>query len=186
MILHFININSIRLAIVILVSMSTLFGNNVFSAQKNRFYLPDKSGYIFWKCNREDCDIYLKIKNVNSVILLKNSLFPSVEALSEHLVRLFFSCGSPCNYTVFFDSKTGISQSFEFEVAVDIQHAVVVVAENNHLVGYRSLTKKKNLYLVLKEIGHPRQPCLVIFWKRSLSRMVFILNIWQGKILKKE
>lgn len=152
MILHFININRRVSAGILFVLMSIFFSCKVFSDKKHVFNLPDKSGYIFWKCESDLCTIYLKKKVANKVILLEKISSPSVAALSKHLVKLFFSCGSPCNYTMFYNSNMGLSKAFEFAVAVDAKRAVVVLAENNELVAYKIFDNtKKSLFSVKRD-----------------------------------
>ena len=141
MILHFINTKKIRLAITLLPILIGAFFNNAFSAKINKFFLPDNSGYIWEECDNDLCDIYLKKKNANKVRLLHNTVPPSIKTLSKDLISLYFSCGSPCNYTIFFDSKFGISNSFEFVIAVGLKNKMVVVAEKNHLVVYKMFDK---------------------------------------------
>ena len=152
MILHFTNINRYKLLIIFFVSMFTVIRVNAFSKQKKYIYLPDKSGFycleVWWR------SLYglfstKKWRYDNST---KNSPSPKVEALNESLIRLFFSCGSPCNYSVFYDSKKGISKSYEFAIAVDIKREIIVVAEKNNLVAYKIFDKfKKRIFSIKRD-----------------------------------
>ena len=152
MILHFTNINRRILEIIFFILIGIFFSGEVLPDRKKIFYLPDKSGCIFWKCGSDICNIYLKRKTNNPILLLENSPFPVVEALNRNLVRLFFSCGSPCNYTIFYDSNRGISRAFEFVVAVDIKREIIVIAESNNLVAYKIFDEgKKSLFNVTRD-----------------------------------
>ena len=79
MILHSININKGFLAKILLIFMCYVLCSCVFSAQNNSFMLPDKSGYITWKCKNGSCMTFLERKNYNQELILKYSLPPSVE-----------------------------------------------------------------------------------------------------------
>lgn len=151
MILHFININKYISTIIFLALMFTLSSNNGFGAQKNIFYLPDGTGSIFWKCSNQVCNIYLKKKNGNVEVLLDNYSPPTIEALNQNLVKLFFSCGSPCNYTFFYDSKNGLSRSFEFVIASDLKRKIVLIAESDELTAYKIFEKRKPLIHIQRD-----------------------------------
>lgn len=151
MILHFINTNKFRDIAICFIFLSIFFSCKVFSGSRNMFYLPDNTGYIFSKCKDNLCNTYLK-KKKNIISLSENSPQPSVNALSQSIVRLFFSCGAPCNYTIFYASKNGVSRAFEFVVATDPNKQLVIVAEKNHLVGYRIFDEeKKPLFSIQRE-----------------------------------
>jgi hypothetical protein len=131
-----------------------LFVGCAFS-NKNKFFLEDRSGYIFWKCPKEICTIYFKDKNNHEVMLLKDKPIPSIESLDKNLAQLFFSCGSPCNYSFFYDSSIGVSASFEFVVAVNTPLRIVIVARNNELIGYKMFERINKPIFVIKRHWSP-------------------------------
>lgn len=141
--------------IIFILLLNIVASSNTFSSQKNKFLLPDKSGYVFWKCDTDFCTIYLKKKNTSPEILIEKSSSPRVESLNKNLVKLFFSCGSPCNYTFFYDSKIGLSQAFEFAITEDISRNVVLVAEKNNLVAYKIFDKNKKKLFYFKRNWSP-------------------------------
>lgn len=155
MILHFINISKQNLAGIFIILISVLVSNYSFSKQNNTFFLPDKSGYISWECEAGICTLYLNKKNSNQSILLEKVPSPSIEPLGNSLIKLFFNCGSPCNYTFFYDSKIGLSQPFEFEVAVDAGRKVVVVAQENDLAAYKIFDKQKKILFSISRNWSP-------------------------------
>jgi len=155
MILHSINTNRRMLTIIFFVLMEVFFSCEAFSEQKNPFNIPNKTGRIFWKCDHDLCNTYLKIKNKNIIVISEKSSSPSVVALNKNLISLFFSCGSPCNYTMFYDAKNGVSRSFEFVVVVDAKREIVVLAENNQLIAYKIFDNVKSSLFSIKRNWSP-------------------------------
>lgn len=155
MILHFTNINKHRLAAVLIALTGFVFSGEVISEQKNIFYLPNKTGRIFWKCDHDSCNTFLKVNTESTVVISEKSSSPSITALNKNLVRLFFSCGAPCNYTIFNDSNKGVSRAFEFVVALDTMREIVVIAENNRLVGYKIFDNFKKPLFSIKRNWSP-------------------------------
>lgn len=141
--------------IISFVLIGSFFSSVSFSNPRNIFKLPDNSGNIFWKCGDDQCNIYLQKKNSDSILLLRKTPSPSVSALNKNLVKLFFSCGSPCNYTIFYNSKNKISLSFEFVIAVDAKRELVVVAEKNQLVAYKIFDSAKTPIFRVKRDWSP-------------------------------
>ena len=146
MILLFININKRKLLYLILVNI--FFSGNLLAAI-NKFYLNDKSGFIFWKCKNNQCNIFLK-KEHSEEIILKNTPPPSIHAINN-LITFFLVADIPCNYTFFYNSNKGISKSFEFVIAVNIENEIVVVAENNLIVGYKIFNSKKPVFCIKRD-----------------------------------
>lgn len=152
MILLFTNINKYRLALISLAVAAMLFSYKLYAEQKNIFYLPNKEGQIFWKCSDGLCTTYLQIKTEKPVSLLEKGPSPKIDELDGKLVRLFYSCGSPCNYTIFYDAKNGVSRAFEFTVAINPMEKIVVIAEKKSLVAYKIFDKtQRPLFSVKKD-----------------------------------
>lgn len=155
MISLFINTSRRGLAIVFFAVVGVLLNCEVFADQKNIFNLPNKGGQIFWKCDNELCNTYLKLQNKNPIIILEKGPSPTVDVLDRNLVRLFFSCGSPCNYTIFYDAKNGLSRAFEFVVALNTTKEIVLIAEKKHLVAYKIFDKTKRPLFSIKKDWSP-------------------------------
>lgn len=105
--LHFINISKIFLII-----MGIIYSSIIFSNPNTKFPLPDKLGFFFWKCHQSICNVFLKKKGIPRTLIAKDVPYPKIQLLNKSTVELFFSCGSPCNYTMFYNSQKGISKSF--------------------------------------------------------------------------
>lgn len=131
MISHFININKRKIIIIFFIIASDLLSSSVFAQSEKKFYLSDKSGTITWNCHDNLCNIFLHKKNTKKQLILKNWPIPSVKSLNQKLTELFFSCGSPCNNTIFYDPNRGLSLPFQYVVAVDSEKEMVVVAVSN-------------------------------------------------------
>ena len=75
--------------------------------------------------------------------------------LGRNLVSLYFSCGSPCNYTAFYDSEIGLSKLFEFAIATNIKSKVVLVAESDQLVAYNIFGRERRPLYTIKRDWSP-------------------------------
>lgn len=181
MILPFININRRILVIMLFILTGVFFSCNVFSIQKNIFYLPNNMGQIFWECEHDLCNTYLKARTERMVIISKKSSSPSIDALNENLVKLFFSCGSPCNHTIFYDAKIGVSRSFEFVVAVDSKREIVVITENNHLIAYKIFGNAKEPLFSVKKDWSPTATLFSNIIEAKFVNDGFYIKYLEGK-----
>lgn len=167
--------------LIAFVLISAFFSRDIFSNQTKKFYLPDKSGFIFGQCDNNLCDIFLKKKTTDTYLVLKNSPYPSIKSLNKNLIELFFSCGSPCNYTIFYSSSKGISKSFEFVVAVDIKKDVVVIAEENELVGYKIFNNTKTPLFRIKRNWAPTATLFTAILKAKFIHNSLRIKYLEGK-----
>lgn len=132
------------------------FCSSVIARQEHLFYLPDKLSYVFWKCKDDICNIFLKRKDTKDVLILKKTPFPTIKVLDDNLIELFFSCGSPCNYTIFLNIKNDISKPFNFVVAVDAKRQIVVAAtRTNQLVIYNIFDKQQRPIFTIEKNWSP-------------------------------
>ncbi len=183
MILRFIDINK-KIILILLASISALYSSYVFSLNNSKFVLSDKSGVIYSRCNKDLCNIYLKKVDGSKITLLNNTLSPTIDELSGELVRLYFTCGSPCNYTNFYEQKKGISQSFEFVVAVDVNREIVVIAEENQLVGYKIFDKKKNPLFNIQRNWSPTATLYGGIIEAKFNGNIFEIKYLEGQSFK--
>lgn len=131
------------------------FSCDTFSESKNNFCLPNGEGNIFWECEQDLCNTYLKLNKKKSVIISENSSSPSIDILNKNLVRIYFSCGSPCNYTIFYDGNNGVSKPFELAIALDVKRKIVLLAKKNHLVAYKIFENLKKPLFSIKRNWSP-------------------------------
>ncbi len=149
MILRFINTSKRIFINIFIILIGSFLSCETYSEETHSFNLPSQAGQILWRCNQGLCNTYLKLKNNDKVVIAENSSPPSVASLDENLISIFFSCGSPCNYTKYYNIKKGISRPFEFAVAVDTKRKIVILAKKNNLVAYNMFTDiKKPLFSI--------------------------------------
>lgn len=132
---RFVNTNKRQLTTIILITI--FFTNEAFSYSKSPYILPNKTGYFLWTCEQGVCNTYLKLNNKTKETVSERSSLPSIQKLNSNLTSLFFSCGSPCNYTKYYDIKKGLSSSFEFTVAIEPQNKIVLLAKGNKLIAVK-------------------------------------------------
>lgn len=100
---------------------------------------PDNNHKIAWECNNvahdstiysRNCRVYAEDANGKNIWIHNNSdlLEPTVKWLSNSLAKITIPCGSPCNYSIFYDIEEGVSDPFEFVIAVNVEKKVVARA----------------------------------------------------------
>ncbi len=128
-----------------MISLVSFLVSAVALANHQSFFnFPDKLGSIFWNCESQLCNVYLKKRGTAKILIMKDAEEPVVEVLSKGLVSIFFSCGSPCNYTIYYDLENRISRPFEFVIAIDVEQELVSVVEKNQLIIYKIFDIKKS------------------------------------------
>lgn len=188
MISHFINTNKRKIIIIFFIIVSDLFSYRVLAMNEKKFYLSDKSGIILSECHANLCNIFLSKKNTEKQLLLKDWPVPSIKSLNKNLTELFFSCGSPCNNTIFYDSNRGLSLPFQYVVAVDSEKGIVVVAEENSLAAYNIFDTKRTLLFSIKRDWSPTVTLYTAIIKVKFIGNQLYIKYLEGKEynLKKE
>ena len=106
---------------------------------------PDKEHKIVWECNSDPLDSNVYSRNCNVYALDASGKKkwihqkadlpePSVRWHSNSLAEIIIPCGSPCNYTIFYDVKEGVSGPFEFVIAVNADKRVVARAGSSNIL----------------------------------------------------
>lgn len=100
---------------------------------------PDKEHKIVWECkgNPLDSNVYSRKCNVYALDARGKTKWihqkadlpePTVTWHNNSLAKITIPCGSPCNYSIFYDVKEGVSEPFEFVIAVNAEKKVVARA----------------------------------------------------------
>lgn len=53
---------------------------------------------------------------------------------NNSLAEVIISCGSPCNYSIFYDVKKGASAPYEFVLAVNADKQIIARAGKSHIL----------------------------------------------------
>ena len=83
------------------------------------------------RCQNQNCSTFVYLKNGKETFVADFPKEPSTNILSGNLVRISYSCGSPCNYTTFVNLKSGqISKPFFLVMAIDTLKENVVFCDS--------------------------------------------------------
>lgn len=104
----------------------------------------DKLHRVVWECENEpydssvyarNCRIYaVDLSGTKKWIHRESSLpEPTVKWYNNSLAEIRVPCGSPCSYSIFYDVTKGISEPFEFVLAVDADRYLVARAGEHDL-----------------------------------------------------
>lgn len=79
------------------------------------------------------------------------------------MAEIIIPCGSPCNYTIFYDVKEGVSGPFEFVLAVNIEKKAIARAGlSNILINNIFLNPEKTIMKIDRNFGETAALVLVI------------------------
>ena len=106
---------------------------------------PDNINRIVWECKTEPhnssiytrkCKIYAVGINGKKDWIHKQSDLPepTVKWHSNSLAEVIIPCGSPCNYSIFYDVKKGASSPYEFVLAVNADQQIIARAGKSHIL----------------------------------------------------
>ena len=102
---------------------------------------PDNKQQIVWECKKNlqnsniytrNCNIYALDANGNKEWIHQEADLPepTVTWHDISLAEVRIPCGSPCNYSIFFDVHKGVSKPFEFVLAVNANKHVIARARS--------------------------------------------------------
>lgn len=106
---------------------------------------PDNINRIVWECKTEphnssiytrECKIYaVGISGEKEWIHKQADLpEPTVKWHNNSLAEVIIPCGSPCNYSIFYDVKKGVSDPYEFVLAVNVDKQIIARAGKSHIL----------------------------------------------------
>jgi len=106
---------------------------------------PDNINRIVWECKTEphnssiytrECKIYaVGISGEKEWIHKQSDLpEPTVKWHNNSLAEVIIPCGSPCNYSIFYDVKKGASEPYEFVLAVNSDQQIIARAGKSHIL----------------------------------------------------
>jgi len=106
---------------------------------------PDNNKRIVWECKIEphkssiykrECKIYaVGISGKKEWIHKESDLpEPTVKWHNNSLAEVIIPCGSPCNYSIFYDVKKGASAPYEFVLAVNVDKQIIARAGKSHIL----------------------------------------------------
>lgn len=106
---------------------------------------PDNMHKIVWDCKTEphnsniytrECKIFAVDVNGKKEWIHRQSDLPepTVKWHDNSLAEIIIPCGSPCNYSIFYDVKKGVSVPYEFVLAVNADQQIVARAGKSHIL----------------------------------------------------
>ena len=100
-------------------------------AYSNYSISPDKSVQIGWECkDSRSCSVFAKSRNGDIFWIWKEGMpEPSVKWLNKSLAEIRVSCGSPCYNSVFYSTTLGLSDPYDFVLAVEPNNMLIAKAE---------------------------------------------------------
>jgi hypothetical protein len=115
---------------------------------------PDNINRIVWECKTEphnssiytrECKVYaVGISGKKEWIHKESDLpEPTVKWHNNSLAEVTIPCGSPCNYSIFYDVKKGASAPYEFVLAVNADKQIIARAGKSHIL-INSIFQKHN------------------------------------------
>jgi hypothetical protein len=86
------------------------------------------------KCADGECSTFVFLKNGTRIFATEYSKEPSCRLVSQNLLKILMSCGSPCNYTLFVNLTSGaISIPFFMALAIDTLHEYVAFCDTSKI-----------------------------------------------------
>jgi hypothetical protein len=88
---------------------------------------------------------------------------PTVTWHNNSLAEITIPCGSPCNYSIFYDVKEGVSGPFEFVLAVNVEKKAIARAGlSNILINNIFLDPERTIMEIDRNFGETAALVLVI------------------------
>lgn len=134
------------LQIIFTVTVIIYFANICYAYHDTRnAFSPDKKHNVIWECEKDfqisdiytqSCKIYVIDSSRNKVWINKESSLPEpiVKWHNNDLAEIKIPCGSPCNYSIFYETSKGVSIPFEFVLAVDADRQIIARVDASGII----------------------------------------------------
>ena len=142
-----------------------------------------KNDPIVWSCAKNECRIYAQFPSGNKIKIIDNPDEPAWKYISNDLVEVILSCGSPCSYSIFVDMKQEqVSEPFFNVVAFDTIHTRVAFG-NDSLLLIRDLFED-NVCEIRKEFSPVANLSSAIEMAHFLENGALVLQYLSGPEFK--
>jgi len=135
---------------------------------------PDNKRKIVWECisDPQDSNIYTRKCNIFALDTTgkkewihqeQNLPEPTVKWHNNSLAEVHIPCGSPCFYSIFYDTNKGVSEPYEFVIAVNADKYVIARAgESNIFINNIFQNSGKSIKQISRNFGETAALVLVI------------------------
>jgi len=134
------------------------------------------------RCSRGNCSTFVFLKNSDKLFVAAYPKEPSCRSVSQNLLEILVSCGSPCSYSSFVDLASGKkSMPFFMVLAVDTLRGYLAFCDTSNIKIAAIFDTTKALIAINRDYSHSATMSTVIDTAIFRNSGIFVFHYYSGK-----